>query len=108
MHNDALDAQFGECALNPESAETGFIDEVIRSVGIVFLEIGNQFQRRWVHGESLEFNARRSNSDFPLFEMDVDANEKVLIDEIQNSTLHKSISYNVVSRTYNKLFKHNI
>ena len=39
MDNDALDAQCGEGALNPESAETRFIDEVIGSAGIMLLKV---------------------------------------------------------------------
>ena len=39
MDNDALDAQFGEGALNPEAAESCFIDEVIGSSGIMLLKV---------------------------------------------------------------------
>lgn len=39
MDNDALDAQCGEGALNPEAAEACFIDEVIGSARIMFLKV---------------------------------------------------------------------
>ena len=50
---------------------------MIDAVGIVFLEIGNQFQRRWVHRESFEFQAVESDGDFPIPQMCINAHEKV-------------------------------
>ena len=39
MNNDAMDAQFSKGALNPEAAESCFIDEVVGSAGIMFLKV---------------------------------------------------------------------
>ena len=39
MDNDTRNSPFGEGALNPEAAETGFVDKVIRSAGIVFVKV---------------------------------------------------------------------
>ena len=50
---------------------------MIDAVGIVFLEVGNQFQRRWVHRESFEFQSIKSDGDFPVFQVCINANKEV-------------------------------
>jgi hypothetical protein len=54
---------------------------MIDAVGIVFLEIGNQFQRRWVHRESFEFQAAESDGDFPIPQMCIKTDEEVNLGE---------------------------
>jgi hypothetical protein len=77
VDNDAIDVVLSEDSQCPESAEPGFVDDMIDAVGIMLLQIGKQFQRRWVHREGFEFQAVETYGNLPAFQVCINTNEEV-------------------------------
>jgi hypothetical protein len=50
---------------------------MIDAVGIMLLEIGEQFQRRWVHREGFEFQAVETYGNLPVSQVRINANKEV-------------------------------
>jgi hypothetical protein len=54
---------------------------MISAIGVMFLEIGDQFKRCRVHREGFEFDTVETYRDFPVLQMSIDTNEKVSVGE---------------------------
>jgi hypothetical protein len=76
IDNDAIDTALPEDPQCPETAEPGFVNNMIDAVGIMLLEIGEQFQRRWVHREGFEFQAVETYGNLPVSQVRINANKE--------------------------------
>ena len=77
----------------PETAEAGFVDDMIDAIGIVFLEIGDQLQWRRVHRESFQFQPVEPDGDFPIPQMCIKTDEEVNVGErYLLCCMHKKVS----------------
>ena len=70
--DDAVDVVLLEHPQGPEAAEARFVDDMVDAAWIACVEIGKQFQGRWIHGECLQFDAGTTDAHFPVLSVHVD------------------------------------